>query len=121
MHRRTSLALAGTTLAGLAVAVTLGGSATASAEAPADATAIEAAVTSSPATAAVDGADYAVTDVRVAGDWASAQLEPTTDLDPATAVLQHVDGAWQVVDLGTAQVGCGLAPAAVEGDLGLVC
>ncbi|WP_432523317.1 hypothetical protein [Kineococcus sp. SYSU DK006] len=96
---------------------------------PADVVAqVAAAVTASPATAGVPATDYAVTDVRTAaGDpgWAAAALTPTATgaatLDPATAVLQHVDGGWQVVELGTAQVGCDLVPAQLRADLALTC
>ena len=99
------------------------------ADVPADVVAqIGAAVTTSPATAGVPAGDYAVTDVRTAaGDpgWAAAALTPTAagaaTLDPATAVLQHVDGTWQVVELGTAQVGCELVPAQLRADLALTC
>ena len=89
---------------------------------------VRAAVSASPAVAGVPAGDYAVTDVRVAGSdpaWAAAALEPTAaragTLDPATAVLQRVGGTWQVVDLGTAQVGCDLVTPAVRGELALLC
>jgi hypothetical protein len=88
-------------------------------------TAITTAVRTSPATAGVPRGAYAVTDVRTAGadaTWAGAALQPTgDDLDPATVVLHRVAGTWTVVDLGTAQVGCGTAPAPVATDLGLGC
>jgi hypothetical protein len=100
---------------------------TASADPTPDA-AISTAVTTSPAVAGVPAGDYTVTDVRVAGSdpaWAAAALEPTlagaATLDPATVVLQQVDGTWQVVDLGTARVGCGLVTPAVQGDHALLC
>ena len=93
--------------------------------APADVPAIEGAVRSSPLTAGVDGSRYAVRDVRVsAADpaWAAARLAPVgADLEPAEVVLQQVDGRWEVADLGTAEVGCGVAPEAVLTDLGAVC
>lgn len=121
IQRRTTLALTATAAAGLALAA---GAAGASAQTPAQREAITAAVTTSPATAAVPATGYTVTDVLVSGDtWASARLAPVdgADLDPATAVLRFTDGAWQVVDLGTAQVGCGVVPADVEGVLALSC
>lgn len=91
-------------------------------------TAISAAVAASPAVAGVPASDYTVTGARLAASdpaWAAAALEPTPaaagDLDPATVVLQQVGGTWQVVDLGTAQVGCGLVTPAVQHDLALLC
>ena len=119
--------VAGLALAALAAAPA--GADPAPAGAPADVVAqVGAAVTTSPATAGVPATDYAVTDVRTAaGDpgWAAAALTPTATgaatLDPATVVLQHVDGSWQVVELGTAQVGCDLVPAQLRVDLALTC
>ncbi|NAZ83492.1 hypothetical protein GTR02_16875 [Kineococcus sp. R8] len=97
--------------------------------APADASAttadVTAAVQTSPATAGVPREAYTVADVRTAASdaaWAGAAIVPTgDDLDPATVVLHLVGGVWTVVDLGTAQVGCGTAPAVVAVDLGLGC
>jgi len=87
--------------------------------------AIATAVRDSPATAGVPRSAYAVTGVRTAASdaaWAGATVQPTgDDLDPATVVLHRVGGTWTVVDLGTAQVGCDTAPAAVVTDLGLGC
>ncbi|WP_432561008.1 hypothetical protein [Kineococcus sp. SYSU DK003] len=124
MHRRTirTLTLVAVPLAVVGVAAGTAGAATG----PQDTEAITQAVTTSEQTAAVPPADYRVTDVRVADSdtsWAAADLEPTDPaaLDPATAVLQHVEGGWRVVDLGTAQVGCGLATPAVLEDLTLSC
>lgn len=122
IHRSTTLALTGTALTALAVAASAVG---ASAQTTADPSAqITTAVTTSPATAGVAATDYTVSDIAVVGNtWASAQLEPAVgaEVDPATAVLQFSDGAWQVVDLGTAQVGCGIVPADVEAELVLTC
>lgn len=92
-----------------------------------DATAqITTAVTTSPETAGVAADSYTVDDVRTAASdptWAAARLAPTApdQLDPATVVLQQVDGVWTVVSLGTAQVGCEETTPAVARDLALVC
>jgi len=108
-----------------APATSHGASTTTTSTAPGTTAAITAAVQRSPATAGVPGTGYAVTDVRTAATdatWAGAALQPTgDDLDPATVVLHRVRGTWTVVDLGTAQVGCGTAPATVVTDLGLDC
>lgn len=96
---------------------------------PADARTWEAvtqAVIDSPDTAEVPDHAYAVVDIRVARSdrsWAIATLEPRdpSAFDGATAVL-HLDGrTWGVKDLGSFDVGCGIAPKAVLGDLGLPC
>lgn len=124
-RRTTALLLAAPALAVTIAAMTTGSASADTTSAPAE---ISTAVTTSPAVAGVPAADYSVTDVRLADSdptWAAAQLTPTAAgadvLDPATVVLQQVDGTWQVVDLGTAQVGCGLVTPAVEGELALSC
>lgn len=85
--------------------------------------AVTKAVNASEYTEGIPATDYAVTGVRVSGSWASATLRPsrTAELDPATVILQKSRGAWQVVDLGTAEVGCGLVPAAALKPLRLTC
>ena len=126
MARRTTALLLAVPALGVTIAALTTGSASAdSTSAPAE---ISTAVSSSPAVAGVPAADYTVTHVRVAPSdptWAAADLTPTAagadSLDPATVVLQQVGGTWQVVDLGTAQVGCGLVTPAVEGELALSC
>lgn len=127
MNRRTTLAL--TAVAAPALALGLAAS-TASAAPEADPVTVRgvtAAVTTSPATAAVPADGYAVTDVRVVrdatGDVAAATLEPADPaaLDPATAVLRLDGGTWTVVDLGTAGVGCDLLTPAQRAGLALTC
>lgn len=128
-RRTTALLLAAPALAVTLAAMTTGPASADSAPGPQGApAAIPAAVTASPAVAGVPTADYTVDDVRVATSdptWAAAELTPTASgadtLDPATVVLQQVGGSWQVVDLGTAQVGCGLVTPAVQGELALLC
>ena len=124
-RRTTALLLAAPALAVTIAAMTTGSASADTTGVPAE---IGTAVTTSPAVAGVPASDYSVTDVRVAGSdptWAAAQLTPTAAgadvLDPATVVLQQVEGTWQVVDLGTAQVGCGLLTPALEGELALSC
>jgi len=69
---------------------------------------------------------YRVSDVRistVSRAWAMASLLPTkayrNTFQPATVVAVKPAGTreWVVVDLGTAQVGCGIAPNQVLSDL----
>lgn len=69
---------------------------------------------------------YSVTNVRistVSKAWAMASLVPTkayrNTFQPATAVAVKPAGTreWVVVDLGTAEVGCGIAPNRVLADL----
>ncbi|WP_432546595.1 hypothetical protein [Kineococcus sp. SYSU DK004] len=92
--------------------------------APAVDPALVAAIAASPATDGVPDGAWTVTDVRTADEvWAAALLEPVDPeaLDPATALLRATPDGWEVVDLGTAQVGCGTAPDAVLPALGLTC
>lgn len=124
IQRRTTLALTGTAVAAFAIGAGALGASAQTGPGSDPTPAITAAVTTSPATAGVPAGAFTVTDVHVSqGTWASAQLEPApdADLDPATAVLRFTDGAWQVVDLGTAQVGCGIVPADVGTELALSC
>jgi hypothetical protein len=134
MNRRTTLTLTALTAPALAL-VLAGSSASASTTGPTGSAADSAtpavarAVAASPLVAGVPAGSFTVTDVRVAGDWAAADLAPTdpTALDPATAVLQRVAGGttagtgWTVVDLGTAGVGCDTVPVADRGALALSC
>jgi hypothetical protein len=69
---------------------------------------------------------YSVTNVRistVSKAWAMASLVPTkgyrNTFQPASVVAVKPAGTreWVVVDLGTAQVGCGIAPNRVLTDL----
>lgn len=73
--------------------------------------------------------DYQVTDARissVSSSWASAQLTATpaarSSFQNGTVVLVRLAGTdrWVVVDVGSAQVGCGIAPDKVLADLGHV-
>ena len=61
--------------------------------------------------------------VSTAGPWASAKLFPCDNRrgDIALAVLQRSHGTWRVRDVGTAGVGCTVAPARVRRDLRLSC
>lgn len=54
--------------------------------------------------------------------WARATVHPTRgQTDDATVLLHKVAGRWRVADLGTAQVGCGVAPVKVLRGLRLGC
>lgn len=124
MNRRTTLTL--TAVAAPALALALSASTATADTTPAAApetAAVTQAVRTSPATAGVPASQYTVGHVRVADGWAAADLEPTDAdaLDPATAVLQLTGGTWTVVDLGTAQVGCGTVAAPVLDALALSC
>lgn len=65
--------------------------------------------------------NVAVSQIRFAGDqWAGAVATPKNgQTDPAQVLLQKTGSTWQVRDLGTANVGCGIAPSAVRATLGL--
>ncbi|WP_432570013.1 hypothetical protein [Kineococcus sp. SYSU DK005] len=124
--RRTALTAAAVPAAGALAVLAAALPAGAAPADPATAGEVAAAVRTSPEAAAAPADAYAVADVRTADAdpaWAAARLEPADPaaLDPATAVLQRVDGAWRVVSLGTAGVGCEQAPPAVLADLALPC
>jgi hypothetical protein len=61
--------------------------------------------------------------ISTAGPWARATLAPCNKNhgDTALAVLRRVHWQWRVRDVGTAGVGCTVAPARVRRDLRLVC
>ena len=70
--------------------------------------------------------DYRVTDARISSvsrSWASAQLSPTrasrSTFQSGSAILVRLAGTnrWVVLDVGSAQVGCGIAPDKVLADL----
>lgn len=90
-----------------------------------DVAAIAAAVRSSQFTAAVPAANYEVTGTVLAGSdpsWAYTELQPTVeDLDRAEGVLHRTPAGWELVQLGTYEVGCDVAPDAVLDDFGLEC
>lgn len=86
--------------------------------------AITRAVRRSDATSGVPASAYQITDIRVSGDWARATLTPRQPdtLDAATALLRRTSRTtWGLADLGTAEVGCDVAPAAVLTALSLPC
>ncbi|WP_232235175.1 MULTISPECIES: hypothetical protein [unclassified Frankia] len=90
-----------------------------------DADAIAEAVRTSSFTANVPPQNYEVTGTTLAASdpsWALTELRPTVaDLDRAEGVLHHTGSGWELVQLGTYEVGCGVAPEAVLDDLGLQC
>jgi hypothetical protein len=122
--RLITLALLGTA----SLLVPAGGALASTHATSSQASAVAKAVRSSP----VDDIDkvptqrYSVTNVRistVSKAWAMASLVPTkayrNAFQPATAVAVKPAGTreWVVVDLGTAEVGCGIAPNRVLADL----
>jgi hypothetical protein len=90
-----------------------------------DADAIAKAVRASQYTSAVPATNYEVTGTVLAGSdptWAYTELHPTVeDLDRAEGVLHRTPTGWQLVQLGTYELGCGVAPSAVLDDFGLEC
>ncbi len=92
---------------------------------PKDADAIAEAVRDSEYTAAVPKTNYEVTGTVLAASdpsWAFIELEPTVgDLDRAEGVVHRTPAGWELVQLGTAEVGCDVAPSAVLDDFGLQC
>ncbi|WP_380170356.1 hypothetical protein ACFEMC_14910 [Kineococcus sp. DHX-1] len=125
MNRRTTLTLTALTAPALALVLTTSSSSastTVTGDQAPDA-AVAQAVTSSPLTAGVPAGSFTVGDVRVAGAWAAADLQPTDPdaLDPATAVLRSDGTRWTVVDLGTAGVGCDVVPVTDRVALALSC
>lgn len=69
---------------------------------------------------------FSVRDVRISrtdARWARATLVPAkgVDLDRADVLVNRARTGWAVADLGTAEVGCGRAPARELTSLGLAC
>src|SRR5699024_3848682 len=85
---------------------------------PQDWEAMSKAVHTSPLTSAVPDKQYVVVGLELAGDhgqWAGGMIEPRKPnaLQPAAVLLHRERGGWRLVDLGTAMVGCGIAPRPV--------
>jgi len=91
----------------------------------ADTAAIARAVKASPYTSAVPANQYEVTGTVLASSdptWAYTELHPTVeDVDRAEGVLHRGTGGWELVQLGTYELGCGVAPDAVLHDFRLEC
>lgn len=71
---------------------------------------------------AVKPSNVSVSEVTFTGDhaWASALATPKNgQTDPAQVLLQKSGDSWTVRDLGTAGIGCGIAPQTVRSTLGL--
>ena len=83
------------------------------------------AVRTSPFTSQVPPDGYEVAGARLAASdpsWAWIELRPTAaDVDRAVGVLHEIDGRWELVQLGSFEVGCNVTPPQVRADLGLVC
>ena len=115
----------GSALAAVAMALLLP-AASASARRPAtrhETAAIEHAVRTSSATRYARCYRVRKVFISTAGPWARATLVPCDPRhgDRALVVLQLHHGRWRLRDLGTADVGCTVAPARVRRDLKLVC
>jgi hypothetical protein len=91
----------------------------------ADAAAITAAIRHSELTSQVPQDAYQVVGAKLSRTdpaWAWAQLLPVTGtIDRAQGVLHRTAAGWQLVQLGTYEVGCSVAPPQVRADLGLDC
>ncbi|MGF7234618.1 MAG: hypothetical protein ACQSGP_06635 [Frankia sp.] len=89
------------------------------------AAAIAAAVRASPLTKQVPSDDYTVTGIRLSASdpaWAWVQLRPrVTTVGPADGIEHHTARGWKLAELGTFEVGCGLAPSRVLHDFGVAC
>ncbi len=87
--------------------------------------AVARAVRASALVADVPGTAYSVQSIRITAHqrWASALLVPTdaAALDPVVVLLRRPGQAWRVEQLGSFEVGCGLAPAQTLRELGLDC
>ena|SRR5271165_1708167 len=86
-----------------------------------EATAISSAVHSSSATRAVKCFHVRHVVISTKGLWARANVVACHDGDHALVVLQLRAGHWRVRDIGTADVGCTVAPRRVRIDLDLNC
>lgn len=90
--------------------------------APTDTQQIATAILHSDLLGAVKPSNVAISQVELSGDhaWASALATPKNgQTDPAQVLLQRSGNSWTVRDLGTANIGCGIAPQSVRDTLGL--
>ncbi len=89
------------------------------------AAAIATAVRASPLTSQVPSDGYTVTGIRLAASdpaWAWVQLRPrVTTVGPADGIVHHTARGWQLAEVGTFEVGCGLAPSRVLHDFDVTC
>lgn len=108
-------------------AITVAAPATPGTQTPsaAEATAIAAAVRASSLTAAVPPESYQVTGTVLARSdtsWAWVELRPVVaDVDRVEAVLHRAGNGWELVQLGSYEVGCGIVPGSVSADFALEC
>ncbi|KPM53844.1 hypothetical protein CcI49_29640 [Frankia sp. CcI49] len=90
-----------------------------------ESTVIAEAVRGSSLTAAVAPGSYQVVGTVLARSdqsWAWVELVPVVaDVDRAEGVLHRGATGWELVQLGSYEVGCGLVPAGVAADLELEC
>jgi hypothetical protein len=92
---------------------------------PSDAAAITDAIRHSELTSQVPANAYQVVGAKVSRSdptWAWAQLLPVSDtVDRAQGVLHRTASGWSLVQLGSYEVGCSVAPPQVRADLTLDC
>ncbi|WP_446664021.1 hypothetical protein [Flexivirga sp. B27] len=84
---------------------------------------VVAAIRASKMLGAVKPSNITVSQVKFAGadhTWAGALVTPkNAQTDPAQVLLKKSGSTWKVRDLGTAFVGCNIAPSGVRNTLGL--
>ena len=129
LNRRVARVLGPAAIAGLAIAVTATAPAAARRSAgPSTRSALTKAVQTSPVGGLnrVPRSHYTVVQARISSvskRWASAEVTPTaryrSSLQASTVVAVQPAGtsSWVVVDAGSAEVGCGVAPNKVLADL----
>ncbi|MFC6706324.1 hypothetical protein [Flexivirga alba] len=103
-------------------AVHQAGSTTTHRTTPTDTQLVATAIRHSNLLGAVKPSNVTVSQVKFTGDqaWASALATPKNgQTDPAQVLLQKSGSTWTVRDLGTASIGCGIAPQTVRDTLGL--
>lgn len=87
--------------------------------------AVAAAVYASPLTSEVPDGEYRVEGIRLARSnpaWALVEVRPVSDtVGPAVGVVRKTEAGWSLAQLGSYEVGCGVAPADVLLDFELSC
>ena len=87
--------------------------------------AVAVAVRDSPLTSEVPDTQYTVEEIRLASSdpaWALVEIRPVSDtVGPAVGVVRQTAAGWHLAQLGSYEVGCGVAPADVLVDFELTC
>lgn len=89
---------------------------------PTDTQLVATAIRHSSLLGAVKPSNLDISQVKFTADhaWASALATPKNgQTDPAQVLLKKSGATWTVRDLGTASIGCGIAPQSVRNTLGL--